>query len=471
MPNAGPAYTAAVQITSLATACKLLFAKNKIHQITAEHQITSKDPPIQSVECLIKDTAPVKPALISTSAFPAKVNTPGPSVQEGKLPLVSPYGKAPLRPLTLECESSLTQVHLSMTSESTLLNSELILPTYSRPLDHVYDLPCDVSTSQLPIFSPKHDSLPNDCYLSETRSLLIECESDPSLEVSPNERHLTPDLAPSKQKLALPKHTAATIDHLPIHLQQFLIQQRINFNDRTPLRALALQEELATHPDQAFVHNLIHNIQSGCNIGYAGPQFSHCNGNLPSAYQQPSILDSALAQECKEGRILGPFDTPPLPSFRCSGLGLVPKHDGGWRTIYHLSAPHGDSINDYINPETYSLSYCSVDNAYAILNLLGTGALMSKIDLKNAFRLIPVHPNDWNLLGICWRHKFYIDTCLPFGLRSAPFLFNQLSIAIHWILQHKYSVRHLLHYLDDFFTAGAPGTSECQENLDAMLSL
>ena len=211
-----------------------------------------------------------------------------------------------------------------------------------------------------------------------------------------------------------------------------------------------MQEELATYPDQTFVHNLIHNIQSGCNIGYAGPQFSHCNGNLPSAYQQPSILDSALAQDCKEGRILGPFNTPPLPNFRCSGRGLVPKHDGGWRIIYHLSAPHGNSINDYINSETYSLSYCSVDNAYAILNLLGTGALMSKIDLKNAFRLIPVHPNDWNLLEICWHHKFYIDTCLPFGLRSAPFLFNQLSIVIHWILQHKYSVHHLLHYLDDF---------------------
>ena len=32
-------------------------------------------------------------------------------------------------------------------------------------------------------------------------------------------------------------------------------------------------------------------------------------------------------------------------------------------------------------------------------------------------------------------------------------------------------MRHLLHYLDDFFTAGALGTSECQENLDAMISL
>ena len=96
---------------------------------------------------------------------------------------------------------------------------------------------------------------------------------------------------------------------------------------------------------------------------------------------------------------------------------------------------------------------------------------MSKIDLKNAFRLIPVRPSDWNLLGMQWRGKFYIDTFLPFGLRSAPFLFNHLSVAIHWILQHKHSVYHLLYYLDDFFTASAPASQECSSNFSAMLSL
>ena len=96
---------------------------------------------------------------------------------------------------------------------------------------------------------------------------------------------------------------------------------------------------------------------------------------------------------------------------------------------------------------------------------------MSKIDLKNAFRLIPVRPEDWNLLGICWRNRFFADTCLPFGLRSAPYLFNQLSIAIHWILQHSYGVHHLLHYLDDFFTAGPANSSQCSENLQSMFTL
>ena len=85
--------------------------------------------------------------------------------------------------------------------------------------------------------------------------------------------------------------------------------------------------------------------------------------------------------------------------------------------------------------------------------------------------LIPVRQSDWNLLGIHWKDKYYIDTCPPFGLRSAPFLFNQLANAIHWILQQQYGIHHLLHYLDDFLTAGPANSNTCQQNLSYMLSL
>ena len=47
-----------------------------------------------------------------------------------------------------------------------------------------------------------------------------------------------------------------------------------------------------------------------------------------------------------------------------------------------------------------------------------------------------------------WCDNFYIDKCLPFGLRSAPFLFNMVADALHWILQHYFA--NLFHYLDDF---------------------
>ena len=94
--------------------------------------------------------------------------------------------------------------------------------------------------------------------------------------------------------------------------------------------------------------------------------------------------------------------------------------------------PRDSSINDYIDSSLYSSSYCSIDDAYRIINKLGPGALLSKIDLKDAFHLIPVRPADWNLLGIHWKQNFYIDTCLPFGLRSAPYLFNHFSDTLWW---------------------------------------
>ena len=94
---------------------------------------------------------------------------------------------------------------------------------------------------------------------------------------------------------------------------------------------------------------------------------AHLAKNLPTAYQQP---DATLQRECEAGRILGSFISQPLPNFCSSGLGLIPKHDGGWRIIYHLSAPRGSSINDYIDSSLYSLSYCSIDDAYRIINKL-----------------------------------------------------------------------------------------------------
>ena len=162
----------------------------------------------------------------------------------------------------------------------------------------------------------------------------------------------------------------------------------------TPIRSFLLERELSLHPDKAYVKALIDDLQHGCSIGYTGPQFVHLATNLPSEFQQPNVIDAALEKECKARRILGPFQVHPLQNFHTSGLGLVPKHDGSWRVIYHLSAPAGHSINDYIDPLTYSLSYCTIDHAYTIINKLVLVALLSKIDLKDAFCLIPMRPAD-----------------------------------------------------------------------------
>jgi hypothetical protein len=94
---------------------------------------------------------------------------------------------------------------------------------------------------------------------------------------------------------------------------------------------------------------------------------------------------------------------------------------------------------------------------------------MGKLDLKNTFHLIPVRKEDWHLLGIHWRAAWYVDKCLPFGLRSSPALFNMLADALQWIMHRNYHVTHVIHYLDDFFTAGPPDTNTCQSNMQAMI--
>ena len=60
-----------------------------------------------------------------------------------------------------------------------------------------------------------------------------------------------------------------------------------------------------------------------------------------------------------------------------------------------------------------------------------------------------------------------MDTTLPFGLRSAPMIFSAVADALPWMMQQR-GVSWLAHYVDDFLTVGAPGTSECESNSDLM---
>lgn len=60
---------------------------------------------------------------------------------------------------------------------------------------------------------------------------------------------------------------------------------------------------------------------------------------------------------------------------------------------------------------------------------------MANTDFESAFKLYPVHPEDWELLGIKSGGKYFFEKSLLFVLRSSSFLFNQLAEAIEWILE------------------------------------
>ena len=150
---------------------------------------------------------------------------------------------------------------------------------------------------------------------------------------------------------------------------------------------------------------------------------------------------------------------------------VIPKKSkpGKWRLIIDLSTPNGHSVNDGIEKEICSLSYVSIDEVVECILHFEPGALLAKVDVKQAYRNIPVHPDDRLLLGMLWKEQLLIDKVLPFGLRSAPIIFSAVADALQWVIQQK-GVRHLFHYLDDFITVGPPHSNACQHNLEAINS-
>ena len=191
-----------------------------------------------------------------------------------------------------------------------------------------------------------------------------------------------------------------------------------------------------------------------------------------SAKQHPEVVTSYLQTEISLGRMLGPFtdkiirDFPPLHINR---FGVIPKghNTGKWRLITDLSYPSNASVNDGIDPCLCSLSYTTVDDIALLVAQSGVGSLLAKIDIESAYRLIPVHPQDRPLQAMSWNGQVYIDPMLPFGLRSAPKIFNAVADALNWHLNQS-GIPLIRHYLDDFIIVAPPHSPLCQEYLEIL---
>ena len=159
-----------------------------------------------------------------------------------------------------------------------------------------------------------------------------------------------------------------------------------------------------------------------------------------------------------------------LPNAQINPFGVIPKSSqpGKWRLIVNLSAPDNFSVNDGIDGKLTSLTYIKVDDIVEQVLALGKGAQLAKMDIESAFRTVPVHPNDCPLLGMKWKDQLYIDQTLPFGLRSAPKIFNSIADALKWIVKTR-GAKLTYHYLDDFIVIGAPLSGECANSLEILL--
>ena len=225
------------------------------------------------------------------------------------------------------------------------------------------------------------------------------------------------------------------------------------------------------HPDQQFARYILHGLSQGFRIG-----FQHQSGRLRQSHSNmpiadPHVVTEYIMAELAANRLVElSLEEAKSLNIHCSPIGIIPKKNkpGKWRLIVDLSSPAGASVNDGIRMELCSLSYTSVDVVAEKVLGMGKGTLLAKMDIKQAYRMVPVHPEDRRLMGMNWDGKVYVDKTLPFGLRSAPLLFSAIADALLWIMKQR-GVSYADHYIDDFITVGKPGSLECEQNLHLML--
>ena len=224
------------------------------------------------------------------------------------------------------------------------------------------------------------------------------------------------------------------------------------------LKAAGWEHLARNFPDSEVVVALLGICQYGARIGYESVRSAvTIHSNLTTANDDPALVTAEIISEIERGRLEVYPNRASLPNnYTASPIGLTDKSDGSKRRIHHLSYPAGDSssINDGIPPEYGVIKYSNIDDAILAIQTLGRDCILVKRDFESAFRHIPVSPLDTPLIGFHWAGEYYAERFLPFGLRTAPYIFNLFAEVFHWILEDKLHHANpnitIIHYLDDF---------------------
>ena len=227
-----------------------------------------------------------------------------------------------------------------------------------------------------------------------------------------------------------------TISHCP-RLDQGQSQAQL-MNPKilpTPANAVKLAQYLEGY-DSVLSHKIISGFMQGFELDYTGERKSLLAPNLAYAREFPEVIDSKIQSEVAFGRIVGPFDTPP-PWTHC---GRSPPNilsgNTEWFSICHTLK--SKSVNYGLPQELSSVHYATVD-------------------IKSAFRIIPVHPSDYQMLDFLqWKARWYVDHCLPMGYSALCRIFKEFSTSLELIARHKLGIQSVRTFWMIFWLSISP---------------
>ena len=229
-----------------------------------------------------------------------------------------------------------------------------------------------------------------------------------------------------------------------------------------------LAQLLQRYPHRDYI---LKGFKQGFLLDFEGPQQELMAPNSHSVSQNPSNASEKIQTELSKGRIAGPFPQPPLNNFKCSPLALREKKDPGkYRLLHNLSYPYDQTaVNFNISKANSTVQYQSISDAISCILQCGQKPYMAKCDIADAFRIIPLHPSQYNLTGF-YHDGYYYDKCLPMGCASSCKIFEAFSSAIKWILQNILHVNNVIKVLDDFLFINS-SYDNCKQDLTRFQSL
>ena len=234
----------------------------------------------------------------------------------------------------------------------------------------------------------------------------------------------------------------------------------------TPINPILLRELLKGYTDAPYI---INGFEQGFSLRLRDKTTLQPYTKILPV--KPEVKEK-LMDEVQKGRILGPFQAPPVPDLMVSPICVIPKSDGKkFRMIFNLSHPKDKSVNDNIPDHHTSVAYCTVaDVAHWITHNPGSW-FMAKADLSDAYRMVPIAKTDWKFLGMRLGSELFIDRCLPMGAASSCAIFQRISDAIAWMVKKSCPIYcKIFNYLDDFLFL-ARSHHDCEVTLKTFMHL
>ena len=176
-------------------------------------------------------------------------------------------------------------------------------------------------------------------------------------------------------------------------------------------------------------------------------------------------MDQIVDKELAEGMISVSSQEP----ICVHSLRAVPKGNGGIRHITDCSRPKRLAVNYHCDKLFREFSFKNVNN---VIEMLSQDDFMTVIDIKAAYRAVPIKPEHRKYQGFSWplngENRWFVENRLCFGLRLGPMYFNFFSNFIYDKLASMDV--NVVNYLDDFI-AVAPTESACASSQRIIVDL